>query len=172
MEESVMMFFARVVAVGVAIAGLSGTLRAGQSADAEKLRGQLVGAYKLVSYVNYDQSGKPTPAPFTIGQISYDKAGRMSAQLMRPDRQKFAANPPTDAERATAYSGFISYFGRYEIDPVKRTVTHHVEGSMSPGTVGAMLVRYFEFSPDGGSLFLSVKDGERVTGKLQWDRYR
>lgn len=32
-------------------------------------------------------------------------------------------------------------------------------------------IRYFEFSPDGKSLFLSVKTGDRVTGKLQWDRY-
>ena len=42
---------------------------------------------------------------------------------------------------------------------------------MSPNMVGAELVRYYEFSPDGKSLFLMVKNGERVTGRLQWDRY-
>jgi hypothetical protein len=49
--------------------------------------------------------------------------------------------------------------------------THHVEGAMSPNMVGSDQVRYFEFSPDGKSLYLSVKSGDRVTGKLQWDRY-
>jgi hypothetical protein len=34
--------------------------------------------------------------------------------------------------------------------------------------------RYFEFSADGGSLFLQTKtaDGGRVTGRLQWDRHK
>jgi hypothetical protein len=43
-------------------------------------------------------------------------------------------------------------------------VTHHVEGAMSPNMVGSDQVRYFEFSPDGKSLYLSVKSGDRVTG--------
>jgi hypothetical protein len=95
----------------------------------------------------------------------------MSAQLMRGDRPKLSS-PPTEAERAVAYSGFVSYFGHYDLDAEKRTVTHHVEGAASPNMVGNALVRHFEFSPDGKSLFLSVKDGDRVTGKLQWDRYK
>jgi hypothetical protein len=156
------------------VAGLTAVgpvLHAGQRRDAAAVKKQLVGAYKLVSYVNYDQSGTPSPSPFTIGQISYDAAGRMSAQLMRPNRQKMTTPRPTEAERAAAYSEFISYFGRYELDVEKGTVTHFVEGSMSANAVGSALVRYFEFSPDGKSLFLSVKSGDRVTGRLQWDRY-
>lgn len=145
---------------------------AGQGADVEQIRAQLVGSYRLVWYRSYDQAGKETVLPYTVGQISYDRAGRMSAQLMRESRPRFGSNVPTEQERAAAYSGFISYFGHYTIDPVKRTVTHHVEGSMSPNMVGNPLTRYFEFSPDGSSLFLSVKDGDRVVGRLQWDRYR
>ena len=165
---------ARVAVCLSALAGLTALLpvvHAEQRADAAAVKKQLVGAYKLVGYVNYDQSGGSTPSPFTIGQISYDAAGRMSAQLMRPDRAKMPPQKATEAERAAAYSGFISYFGRYEVDVANRTVTHHVEGSMSPNMVGAALVRHFEFSPDGKSLFLSVKAGDRVTGRLQWDRY-
>jgi hypothetical protein len=146
-------------------------MRAEQRVDAAAVRKQLAGAYKLVSFVNYDENGAPTSSPFTIGQIYYDTAGRMSAQLMRPDRPKLPPQKASEAERAAAYSSFISYFGRYEIDTEKRTVTHHVEGGSSPNMVGAALVRHFEFSPDGKSLFLSVKSGERVTGRLQWDRY-
>ena len=142
-----------------------------QPPDPARVKQQLVGSYKLVSFVNIDQNGVATKSPFAIGQISYDAAGRMSAQLMREGRARLTTPQASEAERATAYSGFISYYGRYTIDADKGTVTHHVEGGMSPNMVGAELVRYYEFSPDGKSLFLSVKNGERVTGRLQWDRY-
>jgi hypothetical protein len=153
----------------VAVAGLAG--QAQSRKDVTKVRQQLIGSYKLISYDTYGRDGTVTKAPYTIGQISYDAAGRMSAQLMRENRQKLSS-PATEAERAAAYSGFISYFGHYELDVEKRTVTHHVEGAVSPNMVGNGLVRHFEFSPDGKSLFLSVKDGDRVTGKLRWDRYQ
>lgn len=143
-----------------------------QSADVEKIREQLAGSYRLVWYRSYDQAGKETVLPYTVGQISYDRAGRMSAQLMRENHKRFAGTPPTEQERATAYSNFISYFGAYDIDPVKRSVTHHVQGSVNPNMVGSDLTRYFEFSADGASLFLTVKDGERIVGRLQWDKYR
>lgn len=139
--------------------------------DAARVKQQFVGSFKLISYTSFDANGAATLLPYTVGQISYDAAGRMSAQLMRSERERLPQRP-SEAERAAAYSGFISYFGHYEVDPVKRTVTHHVEGAMSPNMVGSPLVRYFEFSADGGSLFLSVKEGDRVTGKLQWDRYK
>jgi YD repeat-containing protein len=125
----------------------------------------------LISYDSYDESGQATRLPFTVGQISYDAAGRMSAELMRDNRPTFKTNPAPEAERAAAYSSYIAYFGHYTIDADKRTVTHHVEGALSPAMVGTDLVRYFEFSPDGKSLFLSVKTGERVSGRLRWDRY-
>lgn len=139
--------------------------------DVEAIRAQLVGSYRLVWYRSYDASGKETVLPYTFGQISYDRAGRMSAQLVRSGQARFAGPQPSEAERLAAYGSFISYFGAYEIDPVRRAVTHHVEGSMNPNMVGSHLTRYFEFSPDGKSLFLSVKDGDRVTGRLQWDRF-
>jgi hypothetical protein len=145
---------------------------AGQQADAGRLKQQLVGSYKLISYVNYDQNGVATDSPYTIGQIVYDAAGRMSAQLMRDGRPRMTTSRPSEAERAAAYSSYISYFGHYTIDADKRAVTHHVEGSVGPNLVGGELVRFFEFSPDGKSLFLTVKDGNRVTAKLQWDRYQ
>lgn len=144
----------------------------GQASEVEKIREQLVGSYALVWYNSYDAAGKETKLPYSVGQISYDRAGRMSAQLVRDGQPKFTTSPPSEKERATAYSSFISYFGRYDIDPVKRSVTHHVQGAMNGNMVGNDLTRYFEFSPDGKSLFLSVKDGDRVVGRLRWDKYR
>ena len=159
--------FAALTVIGPAVATV-----ATQQADAGRLRDQFVGAYKLVWYDTYDQSGKATRTPYTIGQIAYDRAGRMSAQLMRSERAKPAGSQLTDAERAAAAAGYISYFGRYEVDPQKRTVTHYVEGDLNPASVGIVRVRHFEFSPDGSTLFLEVREGERVTGRLQWDRFK
>ena len=153
--------------VGAMVAGG----RAQRRPDAARIKDQLVGSYKLISYVGYDQSGVATTLPYTVGQISYDAAGRMSAQLMREGRVKLTTPQASEAERAAAYSGYIAYFGHYTIEPDRGTVTHHVEAAMSPNMVGSDQVRFFEFSPDGKSLYLSVKSGDRVTGRLQWDRY-
>jgi hypothetical protein len=163
---------ARLGCLALLVAVIAPATQAQQRGDVEQIRKQLIGSYKLITYDSYDEKGAVTRLPYDVGQIAYDAAGRMSAQLMRSDRAKFAnGQRPTEAERAAAYSSFISYFGHYTIDADKGTVTHHVEGAMSPGMVGNDLVRYFEFSPDKKSLFLSVKNGERVVGKLRWDRY-
>ncbi len=141
--------------------------------DAAKIKQQLIGSYKLVSYVQYDQNGVERRTNHTAGQISYDAAGRMSAQLMPGDRPPLpAGGQATDAQRAAAAAGYIAYFGRYEIDAEKGVVYHHVEGSLSQNMLGQAMPRYFEFSPDGQTLYLSTKTGDRVTGRLRWDRYK
>ena len=151
------------------------TLWAGQRQTAEQVKQRLVGSYKLISYISYDQNGVASKLPYAAGQISYDAANRMSAQLMRDP----AASPQPDAGRGAANgrgggtnSGYIAYFGHYEIDVEKGIVTHYVEESVSSNMVGQGMPRYYEFSPDGASLFLMVKNGDRVTGRLQWDRYK
>jgi YD repeat-containing protein len=75
---------------------------AGQQADAGRLKQQLVGSYKLISYVNYDRNGGATNSPYTIGQITYDAAGRMSAQLTSEGRARMTTSQPSEAERAAA----------------------------------------------------------------------
>ena len=162
----------RWIAVVVVLAGVAaGSVWAEQPADAERVKQKLIGSYKLISYTSFDQQGTPTKLPYSVGQISYDAAGRMSAQLMRDDRPRLTpGTQASEAERAALYSSYISYFGRYTIDAEKGIVTHHVEGAISPNMVGQAMPRWFEFSPDGNSLFLHTKNGDRVTGRLQWDR--
>jgi hypothetical protein len=66
----------------------------------------------------------------------------------------------------------VAYFGHYDIDAAKGIVTHNVEGSLTPSMVGAAMPRWYEFSPDGSTLYLMTKSGDRITGRLRWDRYR
>src|SRR6188508_696271 len=106
---------ARVLALIVMLSGMAAvTLWAQQRPSAEQVKQRLIGSYKLVSYTSFDQNGVATKLPYSVGQISYDAANRMSAQLVRDDRPTTA--PRSEPERAAAYSSYISYFGRYEID--------------------------------------------------------
>jgi hypothetical protein len=177
----------RAVALIVLVSGAAVTLLAQPRADVERVRRQLIGSYKLISYVSYDQNGVATKLPYSAGQISYDAAGRMSAQLMRDPSAPAPATtqapqgqPPAQGrgqgrgqgQGAGGAGGYVAYFGRYEIDAEKSIVYHHVEGSISSNMLGQAMPRYYEFSPDGATLFLQTKNGDRVTGRLQWDRYR
>ena len=146
-------------------------LDAQQAADVQR---QLVGNWRLVKFENFDEKGAARPNGFTSGRIMYDAAGQMAAQLMQSARKPLTS-PPVEAERAAAYSGYVSYFGRYSVDPSSQTVTHHVEGSTNPNWVSTPthLVRSYAFSPDGNRLMLSVKNADgRVTGTLTWERIR
>jgi len=164
----------RWITVIILIFGCVGSsVGAQQKADAEKVRKQLIGTYKLISYTSFDEKGVATKLNYSVGQIAYDAAGRMSAQLMRADRPT-AGRGASDAERVAALSGYIAYFGHYTIDADKGIVYHHVEGSITQNMLGQAMPRYYEFSPDGNTLFLQTKtqNGDRVTGRLQWDRYK
>jgi hypothetical protein len=166
----------RALALVALLSGVAAaSLMAQQRADAARVRQQLIGTYKLISYVSYDQNGNTTKQPYSAGQISYDAAGRMSAQLMRADVPAASGAQAAGAQGGRGgggSTGYVAYFGRYEIDAEKGIVTHHVEGSVSPNMLGSAMPRYYELSPDGATLFLQTKNGERVTGRLQWDRYR
>jgi hypothetical protein len=90
----------------------------------------------------------------------------MFALLMRPGRiSSMAAGMELDDapenELRDAVTGFVAYFGTFEVDEVTHTVVHHVQASLAPSWVGTDLKRNFHFedgnlvltrtSPDGGS---------------------
>ena len=88
-----------------------------------------------------------------VGRITYDKAGRMSAQLMRPGRRAtvpsgvgLVAGNATTEEIRDAVDGFASYFGTFDVDESTKTVTHHVQGCLVPTWVGTDLKRTYQFT--------------------------
>jgi hypothetical protein len=142
-----------------------------QGAPAEDIADRFVGAFKLVSYVAYDQDGSATPTPYRDGIIMYDATGHMSVHLMHGDRAR-PEGALTDADRTAMYSSYIAYYGSYEVIVVNGVVEHHVDGSLIPSLVGTTQVRHFEFEDDGDTLILMVKNGDRVQGRLRWERSR
>ena len=73
-------------------------------------------------------------------------------------------------ELREAVTGFVAYFGTFQVDEVAHTVVHHVQASLAPNWVGTELKRNFHFedgklvltriSPDGASSDRLVLDRE------------
>lgn len=137
-------------------------------------RDQFVGHWRLASRERLTDEGVWVPSegrmgPDAIGMITYDAAGHMTVQIMRRDRPAFAAGQRSEAtpeELQAAFDGYLAYFGRYEVDEVEGSVTHHLEGALYPNWIGDGLKRFYEFS--GNRLTLTVAPA-RVS-RLTWER--
>jgi hypothetical protein len=159
------------IPVSLCVCGLLGAplLAQATAADVQK---RLAGNWRLVKFENFDENGVARDAGYEGGRITYDAAGNMAAQLMRVNRKPLS-QPPTEGERAAAYTTYVAYYGKVTIDPAASKVTHHVEGSVNPNWVKTDLVRYYSFSDDDNRLMLSIKNAQgRVTGTLTWERLR
>lgn len=119
--------------------------------DAAAVKQRLLGNWTLVKYDVFGQNGEIRPGNYDVGRVMYGDT-EMTAHLTRTDR--------------TAYLG---YFGPYTIDAARGIVVHHVVGSSLTSWVGSEQVRYYAFTPEG-RLTLSLKQGDRVTQTLTWER--
>lgn len=109
------------------------------------------------------------------GLLIYTEGGRMSAQLGSDARARFSSEDRlggTDAELRQAFGGYIAYAGRFEVDPVRRVVSHQVELSLFPNWVGTRQEREFEL--EGRTLVLRSRPmqlgGFEQRAVLVWDR--
>jgi hypothetical protein len=142
--------------------------------SAMNIRDRFIGVWRLISMERRYKDGRTT-YPYgkqPVGRITYDRAGRMSAQLMRSDRMKPSSKDAPLAESSpdemrNVLNGFVSYFGTFDIDEASRTVIHHVAVALNPAWVGADLRRTYEFSGDRLSLTVSYEDSSAT---LVWER--
>jgi hypothetical protein len=143
------------------------------------LRDQLIGAWKLVSYVEKPVDGSAPFYPFgenPNGIIMYTPDGFMSAQLCRPDRANFAAgdwSKGTPAEYEAEASSYIAYTGPFNVDEEKQTSTHSMFISLFPDWTGQTQPRVVRI--EGDLLNLSTagpiqSGGKTVNSYLQWKR--
>jgi len=143
------------------------------------LREQLVGAWKLVSYVEKPIDGSPSFYPMgekPEGIIMYTPDGYMSAQLMRPGRPLFASGDwfrGTDEEIRQEAAGYIAYSGPYHTDEDKHTLSHSMFVSLFPNWLGQTQPRVVTI--EGDMLHLStaipIKSGGTETNSyLTWKR--
>ncbi len=131
-----------------------------------------VGTWKLVSWEVMQADGT-IQYPYgkeVIGYLIYTADGYMSAEIMNPDRQQSDPNFPREmagaqtlpeADRARAYSTYLSYCGNYTVEG--QTLTQHVKVGLIPSWTGSDQPRPFRFSQG----YLIIRVGKH---KLIWER--
>jgi hypothetical protein len=143
------------------------------------LRRQLIGTWRLISYVERDVDSGKKNLPMgerPLGFIIYAPDGFVSAQLAAADRSPFLANDPyggTPEEYARAAGRYIAYCGRFHVDEVNRSLTHEMQISLFPNWLGQRQARLVEI--DGNMLRLAtaapmIFGGCRKMAALVWQR--
>jgi hypothetical protein len=143
------------------------------------LRDQLIGAWKLVSYIEKPVDGSAPFYPFgetPQGIIMYTPDGFMSAQLCHPDRAPFASGDwfkGTPKEYEAEASSYIAYTGPFNVDEQQQTLTHSMFISLFPNWQGQTQPRVVKI--EGDFLYLSTaspiqSQGKAVNSYLQWKR--
>ena len=144
----------------------------------------VVGTWELVSFESRDSASGAVAyplGPHPQGILMYD-GRRVAAQLLDPDRPRFASGDRargTDAEIRAAFVGSFAYYGTYEISAAEGRITHHVAGASFPNWVGTDLVRDFRIERDAAGrdrLILTTPPmtvgGRRLATTLLWRRAR
>ena len=136
----------------------------------------LIGTWALIATEWKRADGRHTN-PFgdgAVGILMYDDAGHMAAQVMRADRPVVSEGHPRDIDAAMvgAWSGYIAYFGTYEIDAAASIVHHRVFGAAFPAWVGGEHSRRFSIEGDRLTLADNVTalDGIAVLASTTWQR--
>ncbi len=167
--------FALLAALALAaVAGLP-ALAAAEDRAAE----QIIGTWKLVSYVGEDvASGARTDVmgAHPSGYIAYGRDGRMIVIITGTDRSKPAGPVATPAEAQALLTSLLAYAGTYTLDTAAHTVTHHIDVSWDETRTGESHLRTYRF--DGDRLTLTTRPSrDPATGKpsvrtVVWERVR
>lgn len=138
----------------------------------DAVQARLVGTWRLVLYETVDEVGRRSrPYGDAVGRLTYDQGGNMTGQVMRPNRAPVSLGEGYAQQVRAAYTGYIAYFGTYEVAGDGRSVVHRVEGSLNPAWVGGNQVRTMRFDGDRLILHASVmKAGAMVRHELTWER--
>jgi hypothetical protein len=151
-------------------------------AAASPLQGQgprgFVGTWELISRYDQDSLGRHLPEPslgdHPTGYLIYDATGHVSAQLMASARAAGACTvtAKADANNLAHINGYDSYFGRYEVDPARGIVRHHLDGALPQADVGRTLERSFRLVGDTLTITF-LPGGPRAPNRLRtlvWHR--
>lgn len=146
-----------------------------------EIRERLVGTWKLVSTEETLKDGTTRPfqafGPNGKGFLMYQPDGHMCANLVNPDRPKWADPAHTTPEEKTAAAdGTFAYCGRYEIDAQKRWIVHLPEVATDPGFVGSRQIRPYRLEGDR-LIFSDVEKNEKAdpsvaSWRIVWEKVK
>lgn len=138
---------------------------------------KFIGSWKLLSseYRTSDGGIMYPMGKGVTGRLTYCADAYMSAQHMSDNRIPFASNDwlrGTPMEIKAAFESYRGYYGTWEVDERKGTVTHRIERGSMPNWAGTDFVRFYEFSGNHLSLRAAPQtmDGTTVTVYLIWEK--
>ncbi|HVR00317.1 MAG TPA: lipocalin-like domain-containing protein [Mycobacterium sp.] len=141
------------------------------------LREKILGAWRLVSYVEQDDRGGPVTFPLgrdAVGLIIYTSDGYMSAQLMRSGRHAYEQPDiagGTTAQAAAAAEGYLAYSGPYDVDESASVVHHRVAVSLLPNWLGTVQLRHGSLKDNQLTLVAEIPLREAIIrSTLVWAR--
>jgi tetratricopeptide (TPR) repeat protein len=167
--------------LAAALAGQGST--AAISAAPPLTREDLIGSWRLVR-IEYRGPRGVIDDPFyharSTGLLTYDASGSMSVQIaagVRPVLSIPASRPVRAAPRseehakAAALDSYYAYFGTWDFDATRSSVTHHVSYALIPAEIGMSYSQ--DVKLDGSTLTFTNRqksaDGEYVRTKY-WQR--
>lgn len=140
-------------------------------------RDKFIGSWKLLAseYRVSDGSIMYPMGKAVTGRLIYTADGYVSAQHMSADRKPWASNDwlrGTPEETRAAFQSYRGYYGIWNCDEVKHTVTHHIDRGSFPNWTGTDFVRLYEFSGNRLTLLTPPMpmDGKMVQIYLVWER--
>jgi len=137
----------------------------------------ILGIWKLETRQDVDSAGQrridPGLGPDPLGVVCF-APGYFAAQFMKRDRsggQSTAAAAPA-LNNSSAVGGYDAYFGTYKLDAEAGTLATVLEGSISPGNIGAKFIRHVRVSGSALTIQLATTapDGAPITRTLVFTR--
>ena len=102
--------------------------------------------------------------------FSYDAQGRMSVQVMNPNRPPITAGTLADGdpdEVQAAAAGYLAYCATYRVDENEGSVTHDIDVHLLPNGIGSSLKRFVTIEGDSSTITIGAP---QLTGRLILER--
>jgi hypothetical protein len=150
-----------------------------QTAAAASAEEQILGTWRLVSYVGEEiASGARTDVMgvHPTGYVQYGRDGRMMVIIVGAGRRKPAGPLATPAEAQALLTSLLAYAGTYTLDTGAHTVTHHIDVSWDETRTGESHLRTYRL--EGDRLTLTTQPsrdpacGRSTVRTLVWERAR
>lgn len=130
---------------------------------------RVAGVWRLVELHDWNPDGEDVSVlgAHAPGLFVYTPDGHLSLHIVTEYPRDLIDRDTTDAELGRIFRPYIGYFGTYDVDYERMTITHRVEGAKVPNRIGRDAVRSFSF--DDGDLILDFTraDGWRFYRRLQ-----
>ena len=150
-----------------------------QTEQANSIQQQILGTWKLVSYVREEippGAKSDVMGAHPSGYITYGRDRRMIVIIVGSDRKKPVGPVATPEEAEALIRSMLAYAGTYTVDTEAKTVTHHIDVSWDQSRTGESHVRTYKL--DGDRLTLTTQpSNDPATGKktvrtLLWERLK